>query len=97
MAKTQRGANRPVRAHRGATTGRYMAPEQTGRYTRPIPKDTRTSPRWFGLLVVGMLVLGAFLLVGDYLQFLPGAVSAWYLVAGLVAIVTGFVLATRLR
>lgn len=86
-----------ARAHRGATTGRYMTAEQKGRYTRPIPKDTRRSPRWFGPLVVGLLLLGALLLVGNYLQFLPGAVSAWYLVAGVVAICAGFVLATRLR
>jgi hypothetical protein len=74
-----------------------MPPEQTGRYTKPIPKDTRTSPRWFGPLVVGLMLFGALLLVGNYLRFLPGAVSAWYLVAGLVAIIAGFMLATKLR
>jgi hypothetical protein len=74
-----------------------MDPEQTGRYTRPIPKDTRTSPPWFGFLVVGLMLLGAMLLVGNYLRFLPGAVSPWYLVAGLAAIIAGFLLATRLR
>jgi hypothetical protein len=85
------------RSHRGATTGRYMSAEQTGRYTKPVPKDTRRSPKWFGPLVIGLLLLGAFLLVGNYLNFLPGAVSTGYLVGGLAAIVAGFVLATRLR
>jgi Cell division protein CrgA len=74
-----------------------MSAEQTGRYTKPIPKDTRRSPWWFGYLVVGLLLLGAFQLVGNYLQFLPGSVSAWYLGGGLVAIIAGFALATRLR
>jgi hypothetical protein len=97
MAKVQRGATPKARSHRGTTTGRYMSAEQTGRYTRPIPKDTRRSPRWFGALVLGLLLLGVLLLVGDYLQFLPGAVSTWYLGAGLAAIIGGFVLATRLR
>jgi Cell division protein CrgA len=93
MAKTKG----PGRAHRGTTTGRYMSAEQTGRYTKPIPKDTRRSPRWFGPMCVGLLCLGALLLVGNYLSFLPGAVSPWYLAAGLAAIVVGFALLTKLR
>ena len=93
MAKAQKAP----RSHRGTTTGRYMSAEQTGRYTRPIPKDTRRSPRWFGPVCIGLLGLGTLLLVGNYLNFLPGAVSAWYLAGGLVAIVLGFVLLTRLR
>ncbi|HEY8081904.1 MAG TPA: cell division protein CrgA [Acidimicrobiales bacterium] len=97
MAKTQRSGRTTPRAHRGTTTGKYMSAEQTGRYTRPIPKDTRTSPRWYGFLVVGLLILGALLLVGNYLSFLPGAVSPWYLVAGLASIFVGFALSTRLR
>lgn len=74
-----------------------MSAEQTGRYTKPIPKDTRRSPRWFGFVVIGLLLIGALCLVGNYLQFLPGAVSPWYLAAGLVSIVSGFVLSTQLR
>jgi hypothetical protein len=74
-----------------------MSAEQTGRYTKPIPKDTRKSAWWFAYVVVGLLCLGAFLLVGNYLSFLPGAVSPWYLAAGLAAIVGGFALSTRLR
>ena len=93
MAKSQKAP----RSHRGTTTGRYMSAEQTGRYTRPIPKDTRRSPRWWGPACIGLLVLGVVLLVGNYLTLLPGAVSPWYLVGGLVAIVAGFVALTRLR
>jgi hypothetical protein len=93
MARTQRR----TRAHRGTTTGKYMSAEQTGRYTRPIPKDTRRSPKWFGYLVVGLLIFGALLLVGNYLSFLPGAVSSWYLAGGLAAIFGGFALSTRLK
>jgi Cell division protein CrgA len=93
MAKAQKAS----RSHRGSTTGRYMSAEQTGRYTKPIPKDTRRSPRWFGPMCVGLLLLGTLLLVGNYLSFLPGAVSPWYLAGGLVAIVAGFALLTKLR
>jgi hypothetical protein len=103
MAKTQRSSSKKssggtTGSHRkGSTTGKYTSPEQRGHYTRPIPKDTKRSPKWFGLLVVGLLVLGAFLLVGNYLSFLPGAVSSWYLVAGLVSMLGGFLLATKLK
>jgi hypothetical protein len=98
MARTQKPTGRAApKTHRGTATGRYLSSEQTGRYTRPIPKDTRRSPRWFGPLVIGLLLLGAFLLVGNYLTFLPGAVSPWYLVAGFVSIVAGFIAATKLR
>jgi Cell division protein CrgA len=93
MAKSQKTS----RAHRGTTTGRYMPPEATGRYTRPVPKDTRRSARWYGPLCIGLLVLGTFLLVGNYLAFLPGATSPWYLAGGLVGIVAGFAMLTRLR
>jgi hypothetical protein len=83
--------------HRGKTTGKYMSAEQTGRYTKPIPKDQRHSPAWFAVLVVGLLLLGALMLVGNYLSFLPGAVSPWYLGLGLLFILGGFLLATKLK
>jgi hypothetical protein len=88
---------RSSRTRKGTQVGRYVPAEQSGRYTRPIPKDTRRSAWWFGYLVVGLLCLGALLLVGNYLSFLPGATNSWYLVGGLVAIVAGFALSTRLR
>jgi len=94
MAKAQKAAKSTPR-HRGKTTGRYMPAEQTGRYTKPIPKDVRTSPRWFGTVGVLGLVLGGVLLMGNYLQFLPGSVSPWYLVAGLGAVLAGFILLTK--
>ena len=77
--------------------GRYTAPEQSGKYTPPVPRTVRRSPRWFGGLVLLLLVLGVLLILLNYLTVLPGAVSAWYLVAGLVVIFCGFVLATRYR
>jgi Cell division protein CrgA len=93
MAKAQKAP----KTHRGTTTGRYMSAEQTGRYTKPVAKDTRRSPRWFGPMCIGLLALGTVFLVGNYLNFLPGAVSPWYLAAGLVSIIFAFVLLTRLR
>ncbi len=77
--------------------GRYTAPEQSGKYTPPVPKTVRKSPRWFGGMVLALLVLGVLLILLNYMTVLPGSVSAWYLVAGLVVIFLGFVMATRYR
>lgn len=75
--------------------GRYTAPEQSGKYTPPVPRGVRKSPRWFGVAVLGLLVLGVLVILLNYLTVLPGATSAWYLVTGLVMIFAGFVMATR--
>ncbi|MDA8342187.1 MAG: cell division protein CrgA [Actinomycetota bacterium] len=77
--------------------GRYTAPEVSGRYTPPVPRGVRRSPRWFGALVLALLILGVLAILLNYLTLLPGGVSAWYLVGGLVAIFAGFLLATRYR
>lgn len=103
-----KGQSGPGRAQRkgtsagGRTTatsrsriGRYTAPEQSGKYTPPVPRTVRKSPRWFGPAVLLLLILGVLLILLNYLTVLPGAVSAWYLVAGLVVIFAGFVMATR--
>jgi fatty acid desaturase len=75
--------------------GRYTTPEQSGKYTPPVPRTVRRSPRWYGPAVLFMFVAGVLLILLNYLTVLPGAVSAWYLVAGLVVIFHGFVMATR--
>ncbi len=104
--KTSSGPGRAQRkgtSTKGRTTarsggvGRYTAPEQSGKYTPPVPRNVRKSPRWFGLLVLALLLAGVLLILLNYLSVLPGSVSAWYLVGGLVVIFVGFVLATRYR
>jgi VIT1/CCC1 family predicted Fe2+/Mn2+ transporter len=75
--------------------GRYTPPEESGRYTPPIPKDVRKSPRWYGPMVLGLLILGVMMILLNYLTVLPGAVTVWYLVGGLVLIFVGFLMATR--
>jgi len=77
--------------------GRYTPPEESGRYTAPIPKDTRTSPRWYGPLILVLLILGVLMILLNYLTVLPDSVSVWYLVAGLIVIFAGFLMATRYR
>ena len=80
-----------------ARLGRYTPPEESGATPPPIPKDVRRSPAGTAPLVLVLLVLGVLMILLNYLTVLPGAVSVWYLVGGLVVIFAGFVMATRYR
>ena len=69
--------------------------EVNKRYTAPIPKSVRHSPRWFGPVLLVLLVVGLLLIVGNYVGILPGGTSNWYLIGGLVGIVVGAMMATQ--
>ena len=79
--------------------GRATPPKATRevnkRYTAPIPKSVRQSPRWFGPMLLILLVVGLLLIVGNYVGILPGGTSNWYLIGGLVGIVVGAMMATQ--
>ena len=77
--------------------GRYFAPEQRGRYSAKTKKDTTKSPKWFGALILELLGFGLLVIILNYLNVLPGAVSPWYLVLGLAAMFGAFFLATRYK
>jgi hypothetical protein len=79
--------------------GRPSTAEESGRYTRPIPKSVRRSPPWYGALVLILLIVGVAIIVVNYLAHIPGVAhgSPWGLVAGLVLIFVGFLMATRYR
>jgi hypothetical protein len=79
------------------TVGRYVAPEVRGKVTKRRPRGSDHSPRWFGLLILGLLLLGIVVITLNYLSVLPGSTSAWYLAVGLVSMFTGFYLATRYK
>jgi hypothetical protein len=68
-----------------------------GRYTEPIPRAYRTSPRWYPYFVLGLFVIGVAVILLNYLSLVPGfgGASNIYLFVGLALIVAGFVAATR--
>lgn len=80
---------------KGKPVGRYVSAEERGRYTKPRPTNAEHSPRWFGWVLISLLLLGVLTITFNYLQVLPGSVSAWYLVAGLAMMFAAFYLATR--
>ena len=67
----------------------------TGRYTPPVPKEYKVSPRWVPILMFTLLGVGMLLIVTNYLGVLPGGAKNSYLLIGLALITGGFVTATR--
>jgi len=79
------------------TKGSRVTPKATGRYTPPVPRSTKVSPKWVPVLMFSLLGLGMVTLVVNYLDVLPGGTSNWYLLSGLVMVTFGFLVATRLH
>ena len=90
-----RGARRSTPAARPGT-GR-VTPKGSNRYTPPIPKEQKVSPRWVPVLMFTLLVLGMVVIVANYLEVLPGDAKNTYLFLGLGFITAGFITATRYR
>ncbi len=79
------------------SVGRYVDAEARGRVTKARPRSADHSPKWFGWLILGLLLFGIVVITLNYLSVLPGSTSAWYLAVGLVSMFSGFYLATRYK
>ena len=58
------------------------------------------SPTWVPVLMFGLLLVGALIIILNYLAFLPtpdGEASNWYLLLGLGFILGGIITATQFR
>ena len=88
------GATRKGRSS-GRAAGR--ASTSSGRYTPPIPRSVKVSPKWMGPLILVLLILGALMIVLNYFDQLPASPTNWYLLGGIALIAGGFVTATQYR
>jgi hypothetical protein len=96
--RRNRGESKPEeRPVKGVAKRAARTETQTGRYTKPVPRSVRRSAPWYGPTVLFLLVGGVTVVVLNYLTVLPGSVSVWYLVGGIVAMFAGFMMATRYR
>jgi hypothetical protein len=83
----------------GRTTTRavHKPQEANARYTPPVPRSYKQSPRWMGPLILLAFGLGALVIILSYVEVLPDHGSGWYLVGGIASLVGGLVLATQYR
>ena len=94
---TARTARKPGRRAPSGTTGRVTT-KGSGRYTPPIPKEHKVSPRWVPVLMFTLLAVGMLVIVGNYMGLVPGGETQnVYLFVGLGLITGGFITATRYR
>jgi hypothetical protein len=92
------GASRKGRSTGRAATRAVTHPiAGSSRYTPPIPRSVKTSPKWMGPLILGLLILGALMIVLNYFNVLPHAPTNWYLLGGIGLIAVGFITATQYR
>jgi hypothetical protein len=94
-AKTTSGKTAPKKGRKGGRTTESTKSAQTRRYTPPIPKKAKTSPRWMGLMIIALFVLGVLIVILNYAGLLPGGVNNLWLIAAIGAIFAGLITATR--
>jgi hypothetical protein len=77
---------------------RHRTPEASTRYTPPVPRSQKVSPRWLPVVILGLMALGVLFIFLHYVDMvLPGASSNWWLLAGLMTILGGILAATQYR
>lgn len=89
------GRTTPKRSSAKARTPATGAGTTTGRYTPPVPRAQKVSPRWVPALMFFLLIAGAIVIVLNYFTVLPGGADNRYLLVGLALITGGFIAATR--
>ncbi|MGH9300854.1 MAG: cell division protein CrgA [Acidimicrobiales bacterium] len=81
----------------GRTPPRAAGPAPSGRYTPPIPRTAKVSPKWVPVLMMFLLLAGPIVIIINYIGLMPGGASNYYLLAGLLLISGGFLVATQYR
>lgn len=79
------------------TTPSGARPSPSTRYTPPVPREVKVSPRWVPIVMFGLLGIGLVVIFLNYLGVLPGGTSNAYLGLGLAAICGGIITATQYR
>jgi hypothetical protein len=91
----QSGRVTPKGTRSGAGASSRPAPDPSGRYTPPIPREMKVSPRWVPVLMFTLLGLGLLVIMLNYLDLVPGGTNNWYLLGGLGLILGGIITATN--
>ena len=96
-AKGRYGTTGRVTPKKDEVVDKADRPAPSGRYTPPVPKEWRESPKWVPILMFSFLGLGALLIVVNYTPLMDkvGGSSNWYLLGGLGLVTLGFITATK--
>jgi cell division protein CrgA len=92
-----RGPSKGKGKDKAKDKGGRATPKQVGRYTPPVPKDTKVSPPWVPALMFTFLLSGMAIIITNYLDILPGGTKNPYLFVGLGLITAGFITATQYK
>jgi hypothetical protein len=65
--------------------------------TPPTKRKPKSSPRWYGVLVLGLMAVGVLMIVLNYMDLMPGGTQQLWLWVGLAFIAGGFAAATQWR
>jgi hypothetical protein len=85
-------------ARRSKQPKKAVPPPKPSRYTPPKPKTSKHSALWVPATMFTCLLAGVAVIIGNYLQMLPGGdAQNSYLFLGLGLMVGGFVLSTQYR
>jgi len=81
----------------GTPTGqtKRTTPAASRRYTPPVPQSAKVSPAWVPVVMFVLLGIGLVVILANYIGWLPGSTSNWYLVVGLGFILGGILTATQ--
>ncbi|MYH73107.1 MAG: cell division protein CrgA [Acidimicrobiia bacterium] len=82
------------RVQGGRVTPRGTRPENEAAPRVPVSAE-KISPIWVPVLMIALLVLGAIMIVLNYVALLPGDTSNWYLLGGLGLLLAGMLVATQ--
>jgi hypothetical protein len=86
-------AQKKGRSAGGRTTEASSA--GNARYTPPVSKKAKVSPRWMGPAIIALFVIGVAVVILNYAGLMPGGVNNLWLIAAIAAIFGGLMLATR--
>ncbi|MCY3910998.1 MAG: cell division protein CrgA [bacterium] len=82
------------RVQGGRVTPRGTRPESEAAPRVPTSAE-KVSPIWVPVLMIALLVLGAIVIVLNYVALLPGDTNNWYLLGGLGLLLAGMLVATQ--
>ena len=79
----------------GTRRGGRVTPKASSRYTPPVPREQKVSPKIVPILMFTLLGVGFLTILTNYVGVLPGGAKNLYLIVGLVLITAGFITATQ--